>query len=59
MLWQIGQLAEVEGLQRRYKQTARASREISIITLALLLCKETDPPLPPIATQALRQRLGL
>lgn len=59
MLWQIGQLAEAEGLQRRYKQTTRAAREISIITLALLLCKETGPQLPPIATQALHQRLGL
>ena len=59
MLWHIGQLAETEGLQRRYKLTTRAAREISVITLALLLCKETGPPLSPIATQALCQRLGL
>ncbi len=59
MLWHIGQLAEAEGLQRRYKLTTRATREISIITLALLLCKETGPPLTPIATQTLCRRLRL
>ena len=59
MLWHIGQLAEAEGLHRRYKLTTRTAREISIITLALLLCKQTGPPLTPTATQALYRRLAL
>lgn len=59
LLWHIGQLAETEGLQRRFKLTTRATREISLITLALLLCQSTDPPLTPIAMRALHVRLAL
>jgi len=59
MLWHIGQLAEAEGLHRRFKLTTRAAREISIITLALLLCAGTGPPLTRNATKALYRRLGL
>jgi hypothetical protein len=59
MLWHIGQLAEAEGLQRRFRSTTRTAREISIITLALLLCQGTGPPLSPTATQALERRLAL
>lgn len=33
MLWHLDQLAETEGLHRRYQVTTRASRELSIITL--------------------------
>ena len=59
LLWHIGQLAEAEGLHRRFKLTTRATREISLITLALLLCQSTHPPLTPAATQALRLRLAI
>lgn len=59
LLWHIGQLAEAEGLHRRFRQTTRVGREISIITLALLLCRSTDPPLPPHAILALQIRLAI
>ena len=59
LLWHIGQLAEAEGMHRRFKLTTRAAREISLITLALLLCKGTDPPLTPAAMHALNIRLAI
>jgi hypothetical protein len=59
MLWHIGQLAEAEGLHRRFKLTTRRTRELSLVALALLLCAQTGPPLTPIATQALSKRLAL
>lgn len=59
MLWHIGQLAEAEGLHRHFRLTTRVERQISFITLALLLCAGTGPPLTPTAIQALRQRLNV
>ena len=59
LLWHIGQLAEAEGLHRRFKLTTRAAREISLITLALLLCKGTGPPLTPAVLHALHIRLAI
>ena len=59
LLWHIGQLAEAEGLHLRYKATTRVARELSIITLAKLLCAEQSLPLTDLAIQALNRRLGL
>lgn len=59
MLWHIGQLAETEGLHRSFKATTRVSRELSIISLAILLCALEALPLTEPALQALNGRLGL
>ncbi len=59
LLWHIGQLAEAEGLHLRFKATTRLTREISIITLAKLLCALDSLPLTTLAIQALNERLGL
>ena len=59
LLWHIGQLAEAEGVHRRFKVTTRKTREISIITLALLLCALPGLPLTDFAIHVLYQRLGL
>lgn len=59
LLWHIGQLAEAEGLHRRFKATTRVARELSIITLAKLLCALKLLPLTDLAIQALNERLGL
>lgn len=59
LLWHIGQLAEAEGVHRRFKVTTRKTREISIITLALLLCALPGLPLTDFAIHVLHQRLGL
>lgn len=59
LLWQIGQLAEAEGLHRRFKATTRPAREISIISLALLLCARSSIPLSTHGLQALRIRIGI
>ena len=59
LLWHIGQLAEAEGLHLRFKATTRAARELSIITLAKLLCTLHSLPLSDVAIQALNERLGL
>jgi len=59
LLWHIGQLAEAEGLHRRFKSTTRAVRELSIITLAKLLCALHSLPLTDVAIRALNERLGL
>src|SRR5690606_2861504 len=37
LLWHIGQLAEAEGLHRRFKSTTRPGRELSIVWLGKLL----------------------
>lgn len=57
LLWHIGQLAEAEGLHRRFKATTRVARELSIITLAKLLCALHSLPLTDAAIQALNERL--
>ena len=59
LLWHIGQLAEAEGLHRRFKATTRAARELSIIWLAKLLCALDSLPLSELAMDALHERLGL
>jgi hypothetical protein len=59
LLWHIGQLAEAEGVHRRFKATTRTARELSVITLALLLCDMRCLPLTDFATHVLRQRLGI
>jgi hypothetical protein len=59
LLWHIGQLAEAEGLHRRFKATTRTARELSLITLACLLCALPQIPITSDALLALYQRLGL
>ena len=59
LLWHIGQLAEAEGLHRRFNATKRAKRELSIISVGKLLWDRDLQPLTEFALQALRQRLGL
>jgi len=59
LLWHIGQLAEAEGLHLRFKATTRVARELSIITLAKLLCALNAIPLTNLAIQVLNERLGL
>jgi hypothetical protein len=59
LLWHIGQLAEAEGLHLRFKATTRVARELSIITLAKLLCALPSLPLTHLAIQVLNERLGL
>lgn len=59
LLWHIGQLAEAEGLHRRFKSTTRPGRELSIVWLGKLLWCMDLQPLTVLAMRALRQRLGL
>ena len=59
LLWHIGQLAEAEGLHRRFKATTRPARELSIIWLGKLLCSLASLPLTDFAMQSLHERLGL
>ena len=59
LLWHIGQLAEAEGLHRRFKATTRVARELSVITLAILLCAQPYIPISGAARLALGQRLGI
>jgi len=59
LLWHIGQLAEAEGMHLRFKATTRDARELSIITLAKLLCEFNALPLTDAAIKALNKRLGL
>ena len=59
LLWHIGQLAEAEGLHRRFKATTRVARELSLITLARLLCALPKLPLTDFAVHVLYQRLGV
>src|SRR6476620_2421094 len=59
LLWHIGQLAEAEGLHRRFKATTRVARELSLITLAILLCFREHIPLTAPAQLVLEKRLGL
>ena len=59
VLWHIGQLAEAEGLHRRFKATTRVARELSVITLAKLLCALPLIPFTDLALYTLNERLGL
>jgi hypothetical protein len=60
LLWHIGQLAEAEGLHLRFKATNRVARELSVITLARLLCNPLHAlPLRDAALRTLHERLGM
>jgi hypothetical protein len=60
LLWHIGQVAEAEGLQRRFKATTREAREFSIISLALLLIStHVRLPLTPEGAHTLCRRLRM
>jgi hypothetical protein len=59
LLWHLGQLAEAEGLHLRFKATNRVARELSIISLAKLLCAQQSLFLTDIAIRTLNVRLGL
>ena len=59
LLWHIGQVSESEGLQRRFRSTTRAQRELSLLTLARLLCERINIPLSPQGVTTLRKRLGI
>jgi hypothetical protein len=59
MLWHLGQLAEAEGLHRYFSLTTRVQREISFITLAILICSGQGPPFTSTALEALTHRLKL
>jgi len=59
LLWHIGQLAEAEGVHRRFKATTRLTRELSLITLARLICALPQLPLSDFAVHALYVRLGV
>jgi hypothetical protein len=59
LLWNVGQLAEAEGLQRRFRATTRGPREVSIITLAKLLWLQPQLPLSPFGMRALYDRLSI
>jgi hypothetical protein len=59
LLWHIGQIAEVEGLHRRFMATTRKTRELSLLTLAMLLCERHVIPLSRPGVAALRRRLEI
>lgn len=59
LLWHVGQLAEAEGLHRRFKATTRKARELSLITLPRLLCALSSLPLTDVGIHALYLRLGV
>lgn len=59
LLWHIGQLAEAEGLDRRFKATTRKARELSLIALGIVLCQRPRVRLSADAWYALRRRLGV
>lgn len=60
LLWHIGQVAEAEGLHRRFKATTRDSREFSLISLALLLISTSLwLPLTPEGARSLWRRLSI
>lgn len=59
LLWHIGQLAEAEGLHRRFMATTRTAREISVVRLGLLLCALPQLPLSAQALRSLSQRIGI
>ena len=59
LLWHIGQLAEAEGLHRRYQATTRARRELSIVWLGKLLYLLDLQPLSELAMQSFHGHLGL
>lgn len=59
LLWHIGQLAEAEGLYRRFTATTRKARELSLIALGMMLCQRPRLHLSDEAWLALRRRLAV
>lgn len=59
LLWHLGQLAEAEGMARRFKLTTRKTRELSIVALAILLCAEQVIRFTPQAVAALHEKLRI
>jgi hypothetical protein len=59
LLWHIGQLTEAEGLHLHFKATTRPARELSVITLARLLCALPSLPLTVCAIHSLYDSVGL
>lgn len=59
LLWHLGQLAEAEGFHRRHRATTRRSRELSLISLGRLLCRETSLPLSSLGLSSLAKRIGI
>lgn len=57
VMWHIGQLAETEGLHRRFRVTTRKSRELSLISLARALCEHPRWLLSHLATRSLAARM--
>lgn len=59
VMWHIGQLAEAEGLHRRFQLTTRAARELSHLSLARLLCATGNILLSDAAMRTLGRRLWM
>ena len=59
LMWHIGQLAEAEGLHRHFKATTRQKRELSLISLARLVCALAPLHLSEFAIHALYERLEI
>jgi len=59
LMWHIGQLAEAEGLHRHFKATTRLKRELSLISLARLICSLPPLHLSQFAIHALYERLNI
>ncbi len=58
LLWHLGQLAEAEGMAKRFKVTSRTTRELSIVALAMLLCTERIIRFTPQAVAELHDKLN-
>lgn len=59
LLWHIGQIAEAEGLHRKFMATTRKTRELSLITLGVQLCMHLTIPFSEQGDHALRKHLGV
>jgi len=59
LLWHLGQLAEAEGMEKRFNLTTRKTRELSIIALAIALCTERIIRFTPQAVATLYERLRI
>ncbi len=59
LMWHIGQLGEAEGVHRHFKATTRLRRELSLISLARLICTLAPMHLSEFAIHALYERLEL
>lgn len=59
VMWHVGQLAEAEGLHRRFRLTTRVARELSHLTLARLLFASGTIALSSQAMRTLGQRLWI